>query len=621
MIRVRLLTLAFVTLFAGLAVSAAKDAAVQPSARELAGLWKAKKRFGPDARGPMIVRRTAEGFVADMGGRVVAVLQDGNELTFALPSGEGSFRGKVEPSGDILGHWFPPPSSAVFTGGVFASPVRLKRDSAGRWSGPVQPYEETFTFYLLLSPRPDGSATALLRNPDRDLGNQMGVERLTRNGDAVALLGKGGGETLEHTLSSGRFDAESQVLTLDFPGRGGSYDFTRDTDDSDFYPRGKHPGRYAYHPPPAGEDGWPVATLEDVGIDRAALERFVQRMLEMPMDAPDAKQLHAVLIARHGKLVFEEYFHGASRDHFHDTRSAAKSVTSVLVGAAMQAGVPIHLDDPVYRIMNDGVFPSGLEPLKRTMTLEHLLSMSSGYFCDDTNQDAPGNESTMLDQNAEPDYYRYTLKVPLATPPGENAVYCSASPHLALGMLAHVTGELPLYSFDRLLGAPMKIVRYAWLLDPAGHPFGGGSAQFLPRDFMKFGQLLLVDGVWNGKRLLSHDFVARTTSRLYHLRHIYYGYLWWGIDYPYKDRTVRAFAALGAGGQTVMVVPELDLVVETYAANYATKGSTDTSQNLVPRYLLPAVREAGDDSHAPVTDRDFTTPYGASTDGSPVVTQ
>jgi CubicO group peptidase (beta-lactamase class C family) len=135
----------------------------------------------------------------------------------------------------------------------------------------------------------------------------------------------------------------------------------------------------------------------------------------------------------------------------------------------------------------------------------------------------------------------------------------------------------------------------------------------LPRDFMKFGQLMLNGGTWQGRRLLSPGFVARASAPLYHLRGIYYGYLWWGIDYPYKNRTVHAFFAGGAGGQGVMVIPELDLVIANFAGNYSSKGSIDTQQNLAPRYILPAVREPGDDKSAPVIPReDYVTPYGRS---------
>ncbi len=337
------------------------------------------------------------------------------------------------------------------------------------------------------------------------------------------------------------------------------------------------------------------------------------------MESVDSPEIHGILIARHGKLVLEEYFHGEHRDKLHETRSAAKSLTATVVGAAIQAGAPFDLSTPVYQVMNGGGFPADLEPQKRAMTLEHLLTTSSGYFCDDTDPEAPGNENTMLEQTEEPDYYVYTLKVPMAAPPGEKAVYCSANPNLALGVVGHATGETPLYTFDRLLGAPMKITRYGWPLDPAGQPYGGGSVQFLPRDFMKLGQLMLDGGTWQGRRILGRDFVARASAPLYHLRNIYYGYLWWGIDYPYKDRTVHAFFAGGAGGQGVMVIPELDLVIATYAGNYSSKGAINTQQNLIPRYILPAVREAGDDKGAPVIFReDYATPYGRSPKSEPV---
>jgi len=245
------------------------------------------------------------------------------------------------------------------------------------------------------------------------------------------------------------------------------------------------------------------------------------------------------------------------------------------------------------------------------MKLEHLLTMSSGYFCDDTNPDAPGNEERMLDDNDDPDYYRFTLNVPMTTAPGEVAVYCSINANLALGVVARALGESPMELFDRLLGAPLGIKRYAWNLDPAGHPYGGGSTQFLPRDFMKFGQLMLDNGTWQGRRILSREFVERASSPLYPLRNIGYGYLIWVIELPYKSRTVRAFYAGGAGGQAVMVIRELDLVIATFGGNYSSKGTVDISQNLPARYILPAVRERGDDPKAPVIFReDWTTPYG-----------
>jgi CubicO group peptidase (beta-lactamase class C family) len=164
----------------------------------------------------------------------------------------------------------------------------------------------------------------------------------------------------------------------------------------------------------------------------------------------------------------------------------------------------------------------------------------------------------------------------------------------------------------------MGITHYAWGLDPLGRPYGGGSVQVRPRDFLKFGQLMLNGGTWAGRRVLDPAFAAAATSPHYHLRNNAYGYLWWVEDLPYKNRTVRAFSMRGAGGNWVLVAPELDLVVAIMAGNYSSRVQGTYTANLIPRSILPAVREPGDNPNAPVSDRDFTSPYGRSTDGSRV---
>ncbi len=551
------------------------------SADELTGLWKAKRWFGPYARGPLIIQRTGATYTADMIGRTLPVRLDGGELTFELPNGQGKFRGRLHAAGAIVGHWTPPRALAM---GGHGSPVELKPDGPNRWSGQVVPFDDVFTWYLMVARRPDGSLSAFLRNPERDFGGWLGVDRMVIEGNAVKLVGKRGG-------SNGTFDKDRETIILDFPSRGGTYEFTREGDESDFYPRGRNPARYVYRAPLQRDDGWPTGTLEEAGIDRPAMEKFIQLIIDMPMDSLNTPQIHGVLIARHGKLVLEEYFHGENRDKLHETRSAAKSLTATLIGAAMQAGAPLELSTPVYKIMNGGTFPRDLEARKRAMTLEHLLTMSSGYFCDDSNDDAPGNEDKMQEQEDEPDWYRYTLKVPMAFAPGERAIYCSANPNLALGVLSRATGESPLVTFDRLLGGPMKITRYGWGTDPVGHPYGGGGVQLLARDFMKLGQLMLNGGTWEGRRILGQDFVARASSPLYKIGERGYGYLWWGMDYKYQDRMIHTFQALGAGGQIVTVVPDLDLVIESNGANYSSRGWRLFQYELIPKYILAAVHE------------------------------
>ncbi len=560
--------------------------AQQPS--ELVGLWKAQQWFGPYVSGPLLIERTESGWSADIAGRVLPVRANGDQLTFELPNDAGAFRGHFDRT-RIVGQWISPPSRVH--GSRYATPVRLTADGANRWRGVVSVRDDTFTLFLMVQQQPDGKLAAFIRNPERNIGVFYDVSHLVRDGNAVRLMGHRLGQKTEQVLLEGSYDKENDLLSIAFPQRGGTYDFRREGEQSDFYPRGKNPQRYVYRAPPARDDGWPTATLEQERIDRAAIEKFVQTVIDMPMESVRTLEVHGLLIARHGKLVLEEYFHGEHRDRMHETRSAAKSLTATLIGAAMHARAPVQLSTPVYAAMNGGKMPADIEAQKRAMTMEHLLMMRSGYFCDDTNPEAPGNEDAMLDQTEEPDYDRYTLRLPLDREPGVKGVYCSIDPNLALGVLSRSTGESPLDLYDRLLGEPLQNSTYGWPLSPAGQPYGGGGVWVLPRDFMKLGQVMLDGGNWRGRRILDADFAQRAGSPLHDLRGIQYGYLWWSIEYPYKDRRLRAFFAGGNGGQVVMVVPELALVIAGYGGNYADRASLVLQRELVPRYILPAVRE------------------------------
>ena len=545
----------------------ASVAAVRPEEadRSLAGLWEAKKRFGPDARGTIVLQREAS-WAADFAGRSIPVREDRGVLTFAIP--EGSFRARVEGE-DVHGHW-----TQARTAGMSptATPVRLEADGARRWRGEIAPLDDAFTFYLRIGP----SGEAFLRNPERNAAIFWNVSRVARDGRTVTIRREDGSSVAE-----GSYDEERDVLTIVFPNRGGSYDFVRATGDSAFYPRGKSPRRYAYRPPLALDDGWPVAALEDVRIDRPKIEKLMQMLVDLPIDSIHAPDIHAVLVAREGKLVLEEYFHGASRDGLHDTRSAAKSVTAVLFGAA---GLDPAL--PVYSTLG----AEADDPRKGAMTAEHLLTMASGFWCDDNDEKAPGREDTMQEQEEEPDWYRYALRLPMSDAPGSKAVYCSTNPNL-LGAVIAKAGGAPLPElFDRLVARPMQLGRYALWLQPTGEPYMGGGMRLLPRDFLKLGQLLVDGGMWRGTRVLAKDFVERAAAPHHSIGRRQYGYLWWIDDRPYRDGTVRAVMALGNGGQIVMAVPELDLVVAFMGGNYGDRVLLLSQTNVfVPESILPAV--------------------------------
>jgi CubicO group peptidase (beta-lactamase class C family) len=112
----------------------------------------------------------------------------------------------------------------------------------------------------------------------------------------------------------------------------------------------------------------------------------------------------------------------------------------------------------------------------------------------------------------------------------------------------------------------------------------------MTRDFMKFGQLMLDDGTWHGRRILSSEFVRRASSTLMKIAGRDYGLLWWPQSFTVDNRTIRGFAALGNGGQIVMVFPELKLVVATNGGSYASRGWRFVGGDLMSKYILPAVK-------------------------------
>jgi CubicO group peptidase (beta-lactamase class C family) len=558
-----------------------RTAQYQRGAPDLTGLWSAKVRFGPDIRGPLTLLRSGKAWRADFAGFSLPVQDDGEKLSFELPDGKGYFRGRLT-SLAVIGQWIG--SRSQTSGMSYATPVILQPDGSNRWRGEVKPLDDAFTFYLPVTRRQDGSYSAFLRNPERNQGRFIPVSRIEIKDDVVTLIG-GLRNQPETTQAQGRFD--DGILRI--PLGGTSFDFSRVDGEtsSPFYPRGKPGQRYRYAAPLQLDDGWPVATVEDVGISRSGIESLVQTLIETPMDSFSTSQIHSLLIARHGKLVVEEYFHGYHRDQPHDTRSAGKSLMAVLLGAAMQAGVPIRLNTPVYQTMLDSL-PRSLEPRKRAMTLEHLISMTAGYDC--ASDSAPGNEDVMQSQSAEPDWYRYTLNVPMLTAPGDTIVYCSIEPNLAGGMLRKIAGEPLPEMFYRLVARPLKMSNYHLFLSPTGEAYGGGGHQFLPRDFLKFPQLMLNGGRWNGRQIISRQWARRSGSALRDLTSSQqYGWLWNSVEYPYKGGKVRAFFAAGNGGQIFMGIPALDLVIGFTGGNYNDPALFIPQQKLVPELILPTI--------------------------------
>jgi CubicO group peptidase (beta-lactamase class C family) len=537
---------------------------------DFTGLWAAKLRFGPDVRGTL----TITGDEAEIIGRRAAVKRDGKAISFALPNDEGRFRGWVKDE-RIEGHWI---QSNGNTYGMMTTPVTLTRDSFGRWSGTVTPIDAGFTMFFPITRKPDGTLVTYLRNPDRNVGWFTKIDRLTVEGNHLKFW-DGDKVTVE-----GTYDPENDVMSV--PLRGGTYDFHRakPAEEAQFYPRGKSPAPYVYRVPPRENDGWAVASAEDEQISREGMEKLVRTIIERPIVDVHSSDVHAVIVARHGKIVLEEYFHGFHRELTHDTRSAAKSLTSFLAAAAN-----VDVTTPVYATMIGDA--ANIDPRKRAITLHHLLNMASGLDADDwAEPESPGNEDLMQQQDKQRDWYRFMLDLNMVRNPGELSLYSSGTANLAGGVIAKVTGTwLPDLLRDKVF-TPLQFGQYGLWLQPTGEPYMGGGTRLRLRDFMKLAQVIIDGGTWHGKRIISAQWAKTLSSPETTIRDRKYGNLWWFEDYPYNDRKVRAFFAGGNGGQIVMGVPELDLVIGFNGGSYNDQSAFIPQREYVPQLILPAVR-------------------------------
>jgi CubicO group peptidase (beta-lactamase class C family) len=550
----------------------------------LVGLWYAKRYFGPEVRGDLIVQRTAGRWQASIGARTAEVRIARDSVSFDLPSA-AKFKGQIARNGaSIAGQWIEPQRR-------IAMPLTLASCGTGCYSGRVQPLDEEFTFYMEVKPRANGKLGAFLRNPERNQGRFIGLDHLVRRGDTVLLR-----NARDTTIQTGLLRNGQLSVFLRF----NTYDFRKVPADSftHFYPRGWRTGTYTYTPPRAKNDGWIVARARDVGMSEEKLAAMVQTLVNSSQDSVNAYRLHGILVARHGKLVLEEYFFGEHADKPHDTRSASKTLVTVVLGAAMQAGIKVGPGTPVFATMGETSPP---DPRKRAMTVRHLLTMTSGLDCDDGSSEYhAGSEDNLTNQDTLPDWLRVVVGLNLIRDPGAKAVYCSIDPFLAGEVLARATGRsFPDLAWE-LVGAPLQMGRYTITLTPVGDSYMGGGARFLPRDFMKLAQVYANGGMWNGRRILSEAWIRESVEPRFLLgtqietsnvvrSQLNYGYLWWSTQYRYQGRVIRGYHASGNGGQYAMFIPDLGLVISAWGGNYNDPGGFVSITQLIPQQILPAI--------------------------------
>ena len=594
-------------LAAGILLACAARAQAALPADSLIGLWAYSTSSLPGLQGPLIVTRQRTSWRANLAGHAASAHGDGGDLRLTFPGGGGQFRGRLTGDGRrIEGFWVQPAGGFGDLRQPYASPLTLRSTAAGGWRGEVRPLANTFTFYLKVFRDTDGAVVAALRNPEANLNGGRTQYLVSLEGDAVRLTTRPAeGQrliTLNGKLAGGH-------LHLALPGLDRDFDLTRATPQqaAAFFPRPPGAPAYVYHAPPALNDGWAVASAAKVGLDDGALARLVQAQIDSDPAGKRPQLIHSILVARGGKLVLEEYFSGYDREAPHDTRSAAKTFNSVMLGAVMLREPGLGPDSRIYDLMvARGPFANP-DPRKAQITLAHLMTHSAGLACDDNDDASPGNEGTLQDQTLQPDWAKYTLDLPMAHDPGARYAYCSANANLVAAGLAARTGEWIPALFDRTIAKPLQFGPYFWDLTPTGDGYGGGGVRVRPRDLLKIGQTFLDGGLWNGRRVVSAAWAKASTapridvspattgltpanfSNGYILAKD--GYAWHLNDLKVGGRTYRDYEATGNGGQLLIVVPDADLAVVITAGNYGQGGIWNRwRDSIVAQQIIPAIR-------------------------------
>jgi CubicO group peptidase (beta-lactamase class C family) len=271
--------------------------------------------------------------------------------------------------------------------------------------------------------------------------------------------------------------------------------------------------------------------------------------------AADLPRLHSLLVSRRGELVLERYYNGARAARAANIKSASKSIISALVGIAIERRLIPGVDAPIASYFPE--LAKDRDPVKRTITIEDLLTMRSGLETTSNRNYGAWVQSR--------NWVQHALARPLLSAPGTEMEYSTGNTHLLSAILTTVTRVSTWQFGNDALARPLGFTLARWPQDPQGVYFGGNDMLLTPRQMLAFGELYLNRGRIGDRQIvpaawIEQSFVTRARSSWSDQE---YGYGWW-------MRTLgghRAYYAWGFGGQYIFVVPELDLVVVTTSSS------------------------------------------------------
>jgi len=339
--------------------------------------------------------------------------------------------------------------------------------------------------------------------------------------------------------------------------------------------------------------GWPQTTAAEAGLSQPKL-----RALSSAIRSEEFKKIGSILIARHGKLVYEDYVDGDAST-LRDTRSATKSITDILVGIAIVEHKLSGVDAKVLSLLPDRARRmQNPDPRKSAMTVEDLLSMSSPLECDDWNDASRGNEERMY---LVEDWAQFILDLPIrgrmhvgekVEPPpyGRYFSYCTGGVFVLSEVLQKATGQRTDQYAQEKLFAPLGITNVQWVYSPQGLPQTGGGLRLSSRDLLKIAQLYLNGGRLQDRQVVSQAWVTNSTRAHAQIdESTEYGYLWWLKAFKSGDKSYAAFFMSGNGGNKIVAIPSLDLVTVITSTNYNTRGMHEQTEKILTDYVLAAV--------------------------------
>ena len=332
---------------------------------------------------------------------------------------------------------------------------------------------------------------------------------------------------------------------------------------------------YSYQEPIEIDDGWQVSSLAKEGVNEEIINDMMRAIL-----TGKYPNVRSIVLVKNGSIILEEYFYGVHRYMIQDFRSAGKSLTSELVGIAIDKGFIKGVNEKLIDFFPDFEKGTNWDSRKDKILLHHVLSMTYGL-----GQSGPANNALWYRENWIID----VLKLPLVNEPGEQFEYHSAAPAL-FGPIIERTSGMSVSDFAKeYLFEPLNISDYHWWILPDRSVLTAGGLQMRPRDMAKIGYLILNGGQWNGKQILSKEWINKSTSKHVFAGGYDYGYYWWLGKLNKGNQIIELILASGHGGQKIFVIPKLNLVaVFTSQPDDNPKGHVRISK-IMTKFILPSM--------------------------------